>query len=231
MNRWWLDELAHAGAEHLDPAYVAGYERKAGFDPTEDLDVLRGLGLGPETTLVDLGAGTGAFAVAAARVFRRVVAVDVSPAMVAALRDRVTGLRLDNVTVVQAGWLSYSHRGEPPDAVYTRNTLHHLPDFWKVIAFHRIAAMLKPRGIFHFRDLILSVEPDEVHETVDRWLAGAAKAPEVGWTREELETHLREEYSTFSWLIEPMLERAGFEIRARHGAETRIYLAYTCVRV
>jgi hypothetical protein len=29
---WWLDELAHAGDEHLDPAYVAGYETKAGYD-------------------------------------------------------------------------------------------------------------------------------------------------------------------------------------------------------
>lgn len=27
-----FDELAHAGPEHLDPAYVAEYDRKAGFD-------------------------------------------------------------------------------------------------------------------------------------------------------------------------------------------------------
>jgi hypothetical protein len=25
---WMLDEPAHAGPEHLDPAFVAGYERK-----------------------------------------------------------------------------------------------------------------------------------------------------------------------------------------------------------
>jgi hypothetical protein len=30
---WWLDEAAWAGAEHLDDAYVAGYEAKAGYDP------------------------------------------------------------------------------------------------------------------------------------------------------------------------------------------------------
>jgi hypothetical protein len=36
-----LDELAHAGPEHLDPAFVAGYERKQGYpDPAEDLAVL-----------------------------------------------------------------------------------------------------------------------------------------------------------------------------------------------
>ena len=32
MTDWWLDEHAHAGAEHLDAGYVAGYERKAGFE-------------------------------------------------------------------------------------------------------------------------------------------------------------------------------------------------------
>lgn len=37
MKRWWLDELAHAGPEHLDPSYVAGYERKGGYDPAEPL--------------------------------------------------------------------------------------------------------------------------------------------------------------------------------------------------
>ena len=38
---WMLDELAHAGPEHLDPAFVAGYERKQGYpDPAEDLAVL-----------------------------------------------------------------------------------------------------------------------------------------------------------------------------------------------
>ena len=35
---WMIDELAHAGAEHLDPAFVAGYDRKQGYpDPAEDL--------------------------------------------------------------------------------------------------------------------------------------------------------------------------------------------------
>ena len=38
MTTWMLDELAHAGQEHLDDAYVAGYEAKAGYDPGPDVD-------------------------------------------------------------------------------------------------------------------------------------------------------------------------------------------------
>jgi len=67
-----IDELAHAGHEHLDPAFVAGFDDKQGRpDPAEDLVVLTGSGLGKESTVVDLGAGTGQFALRAARVFGR----------------------------------------------------------------------------------------------------------------------------------------------------------------
>jgi hypothetical protein len=64
---------------------------------------------------------------------------------------------------------------------------------------------------------------------VEAWLAGAAESPTRGWTRSELEEHMREEHSTFTWLLEPMLERTGFEIR---DAEYRggAYAAYVCVR-
>ena len=36
--------------------------------------------------------------------------------------------------------LTYEHEGDPPDAVLTRNALHHLPDFWKVAGLERIAS-------------------------------------------------------------------------------------------
>jgi hypothetical protein len=59
MKPWWLDERAHAGQEHLDAGYVAGYDRKAGFDPTEDVEVLRQRDLGPDSLVVDLGRARG----------------------------------------------------------------------------------------------------------------------------------------------------------------------------
>lgn len=66
MTDWWLDEHAHAGAEHLDPKYVAEYDAKAQFDPGEDMAVLRSLGVGAGSRVIDLAAGTGVFAFAAA---------------------------------------------------------------------------------------------------------------------------------------------------------------------
>lgn len=227
---WFLDELAHAGSEHLDPGYAPEYDRKAGTDPADDLDVLRDLGLNETHTLVDLGAGTGTFALAAAPLCRRVIAVDVSPVMLARLRERAMQAGIENIACVQSGFLSYEHQGEAADFVYSRHALHHLPDFWKVIALARIAAMLKTGGILYLRDLVFSFEPDEAGRVIEAWLANAPERAEQGWTRAELETHLREEYSTFSWLLEPMIAHAGFAIqRSEHGA-SRVHSAYTCVK-
>ena len=64
---WMIDELAHAGPEHLDAAFVAGYDRKQGYpDPAEDLAVFEAHGLDGASAVLDLGAGSGQFALAAA---------------------------------------------------------------------------------------------------------------------------------------------------------------------
>ena len=227
---WYIDELAHAGDEHLAPAYVATYDRKAATDPTEDVALLRNLGMDESSVLLDLGAGTGTLALAAAPFCRRVVAVDMSPAMLAVIRGQVERLGLSNVEAVQGGFLGYEHEGDPADFVYSRNALHHLPDFWKGIAFARIAAVLRPGGVLFLRDLVYSFDPTEAGGAIEAWLAGAAARPEVGWTRDELAEHVRGEYSTFNWLLEPLLERSGFTIREAQQRPSGTYAAYICVK-
>jgi len=91
--------------------------------------------------------------------------------------------------------------------------------------------MLRPGGVLRLRDLVFSLGLAEADAAVARWLAGAAERPEDGWTRAELESHLRDEYRTFTWLLEPMLERAGFELREAEYDGDGIYAAYVCVSV
>jgi ubiquinone/menaquinone biosynthesis C-methylase UbiE len=227
VHDWWLDERAHAGPEHLDPVYVAGYEHKAGYDPAEDVAALLARGIGSNATVVDLGAGTGAFSAAIAAHVGRVIAVDISPAMISALTARVESANLTNVTVVAAGFLSYVHAGPPPDAVFTRNALHQLPDFWKGVALQRIASILCPGGLLRLRDLVFDFDPAEAGERIEAWLAGAVTDPTAGWTAHELAEHVRTEYSTYRWLLECLLERTGLDIldvSYRRG----VYGAYTC---
>nr|MDT0663231.1 methyltransferase domain-containing protein [Micromonospora sp. DSM 115978] len=228
---WWLDERVHAGAEHLNPSYVAGYERKAGHDPAEELALLRRHGLDGDSTLVDLGAGTGRFAVAAAATCARVVAVELSPPMLDRIGAAVTRAGATNIEIVPAGFLSYRHTGPPADVVYSRHALHQLPDFWKAVALSRIATILRPGGVLYLRDLVYDFDPAQAGERIETWLAGASPTPETGWTRAELAEHVRGEHSTFRWLLEPMLERTGFTIvEADPAGHPGVYAAYLCVR-
>ena len=227
---WMLDETAHAGPEHLDPEFVAGFDRKQGHpDPSGDLDVFAAHGLDGTSALVDLGAGTGRFALAAARRFGHVTAVDVSAAMVAHLRARTAEAGLANLTCVHGGFLSYVHAGPPADGVYTRHALHQLPDFWKAVALSRIAAMLRPGGVLRLLDLIYDFRPEEAGAVFGRWLDGASGDPARGYTRDDYAEHIRTEHSTFRWLLEPMLDVAGFDIVSAEF-RGRVYGAYTCVR-
>jgi SAM-dependent methyltransferase len=151
------------------------------------------------------------------------VAVDVSEPMVAAMQAR-------GVAAVQAGFLTYEHAGEPPDAVFTRNALHHLPDFWKAIALDRIARMLRPGGVLLLSDILYSFAPAEADEVIAAWIARAPTDPLEGWTGEQLAEHVRAEHSTYTWLLEPMLAHARFDIRERSLSESRTYADYACLR-
>lgn len=231
-----IDELAHAGDEHLDEGFIAGYDRKQGYpDPEPDILAFEAHGLDGTSTVIDFATGTGQFAVPAARRFCRVIAVDVSPAMIAAVRaksaadsaagDSAAAARLE---CVRGGFLSYAPAA-PVDGVYTRHGLHQIPDFWKAIALRRIAGMLRPGGVLRLRDLIYDFGPEEAPEIFAGWFAGAASDAAEGYTADDYAVHIRTEHSTYRWLFEPIIAAAGFDI-TEVEYESRLYGTYTCVK-
>ncbi|MEE6274499.1 class I SAM-dependent methyltransferase [Georgenia wangjunii] len=223
---WVFDELSSAGRENLDPAHVARYDAKMDAGAADEVTLLQRLGVVAESVVVDLGAGTGQFTLAAAAAWGRVVAVDISPVMLARLRARVDEARLTNVDVVRAGFLTYSHTGAPADVVYSRYALHHLPDFWKAVALTRIRAMLRAGGLLRLSDVVWNFGPGEATERIDAWCATAGTQVEGEWSREELEEHVRDEHSTFTWLLEPTIERSGFAIEDAVYSEDGIDAQY-----
>lgn len=72
--------------------------------------------------------------------------------------------------------------------------------------------MLRPGGLLRLRDLVYDTTPDRFEALLEDWFAGAADDPARGYTRADLGEHVRTEFSTFTWLLEPMLEAAGFDI-------------------
>jgi ubiquinone/menaquinone biosynthesis C-methylase UbiE len=176
--------------------------------------------------VVDVGAGTGQFSLAIASACARVVAVDVSPVMLNQLRAKVSEAQLHNVEVVEAGFLTYAHHGGPADFVYSRYALHHLPDFWKVVALGRLHRMLRPGGVLRLWDVVYNFDPAETQDRIERWCATGGAEVEGDWSRAELEEHVRDEHSTFSWLLEPMIQRNGFAIDEAAYSQDGIFAKY-----
>jgi ubiquinone/menaquinone biosynthesis C-methylase UbiE len=209
---WLLDEIAGAGRENLDADHVSRYDTKEDARAVEELALLKELGLNEHSEVVDIGAGTGQFALVAASACARVVAVDVSPVMLHLLQAKVGESNLSNVEVVQSGFLTYEHRGNPADFVYSRYALHHLPDFWKTMALERVRRIVRPGGVLRLWDVVYNFDPPEAEERIEAWCAKGGSDIQDAWIRAELEEHVRDEHSTFSWLLEPMIQRSGFEI-------------------
>ena len=225
---WLLDEVASAGRENLDLAHVASYDDKADASAAAEVALLVGLGLESRSHVVDLGAGTGQFTLAVASSCARVVAVDVSPVMLERLRSKVIGSGASNVEVVDAGFLTYEHRGPAADFVYSRWALHHLPDFWKALALVRMRRILRPGGVLRLSDVVYSFEPSNAEERVERWCATLPDEPpsDGRWVRADLEEHVRDEHSTFTWLLEPVIERSGFSIEQATYTTDGIFAEY-----
>lgn len=222
---WLLDEVANAGRENLDADHVRRYDVKEDASAADEVQLLQRLGLTADSVVVDLGAGTGQFTLAAAAACARVVAVDVSPVMLDVLRAKVASE--SNVDVVQAGFLTYQHDGEPADVVYSRYALHHLPDFWKAVALQRIRGMLRPGGLLRLWDVVYSFDPGDAVDRIEAWCASVpADSGPDGWNRADLEEHVRDEHSTYTWLLEPMLYRTGFTIEHTEYSPDGIFARY-----
>lgn len=224
---WEYDELRQVGIDFADPEEVAAYDKRQGVDPAAADELLDRLDTHAGETLVDLGAGTGLLSLRAAQRGLTVHVVDVSPAMLAHARARAERLGLTGVTFHHAGFLTYRHGSPGADHVVSAYALHHLPDFWKGIALLHVSQILHPGGQFLLRDVIFSFPLPDYARGVEAWTAAVAHDDGSGWTRADLETHIREENSTFGWVLEGLIERAGLQLlEARY--EGGAYTEYLC---
>lgn len=213
LPNWYFDETMMAGVDFEDASQVEAFDLKQpSSTPEKEQALVTRLGIIPGQTVIDLGAGTGTFAIQAALAGAAVHAVDISQAMLDYAYRKAQNAGVADVQFHRAGFLTYDHRDRPADLVVTKAALHILPDFWKMVAFQRIASMLKPGGRFFLRDVIFSFSPTEYESVITSWIERVAKPEGEGWTKHDYEMHVREEHSTFAWIIEGMLSQVGFSI-------------------
>lgn len=226
---WLFDESKQIGVDYADADIVAKYddqhERFRDFEQ-EAWRIATALELSKQSTVLDIGCGTGGLTFHFARICRHVYAVDVSAAMVAAVKAKSSKLGLENVTAVRSGFLTYDHNGKTPDAIIANITLHHLPDFWKQIALCRLHDLLGAKGRLFLADVVFDFDPRTYREAVDSWLSGM-KELAGRQMADEAVVHLRDEFSTWEWIMTGMLERAGFRIDSNLETMANVR-AYIC---
>jgi ubiquinone/menaquinone biosynthesis C-methylase UbiE len=225
---WLFDE--YGGERWRNAAEVEAYELTLGMDAAAERELLVSLGLSSEHTLIDFGAGTGVLALEAAAMCRNVIAVDPSAAMLDYMRTKAERRGIRNVTFVRKGFLTYEHAGASVDIAVTRHALHHLPDFWKVEALRRVYGVLKRGGVFHLRELVYSFEPEDAATAIEAWIGKVPAESVGGFSRSFFEEHVREKYSTYSWLFEAMLTNVGFEIQGASYSDDRAHGCYLCAK-
>jgi 2-polyprenyl-3-methyl-5-hydroxy-6-metoxy-1,4-benzoquinol methylase len=202
---WYYNERGRIG---LEPAVASIYDRHHDSD-LRARAALKMLGARKGWRIADIGCGNGVLATEAALMGAEVDAIDISPAVLALAeiyaRDRKAAVRTQS-----AGLLSFAYQPNSYDLIVSEFTLHHLPDFWKAVAMARIFAALKPGANFYLRDIVFVSMPDGSDRGVEQWADFNTKNHD--FARDSVVTHMRDEYSTFGWVMERMLTEVGFTL-------------------
>lgn len=227
-HKWLYNEFQATGVDYSDRAEVEKFEerhRRFRDFEVEFERIKNRTKLTSDSVVLDLGCGSGAFVIPAAKYCREVYAADVSSNMLHLLQKKIIEQKLNNVRLYNAGLLTFwEEKGRPPmfDFILSSIVLHHLPDFWKSVALQQIADALNPDGIFYLVDVVFTFP-------VKNWRAGIEKLLDNMETAggREANKHVSSEYSAYSWILEEMLQRAGFQIEQSFD-DSGFLRAYVC---
>lgn len=212
--QWQYNELKFSGVDFSQVEVVAAYDemhRKFRDYGKSTEAIIQRLSLDADSTVIDLGSGTGAFALYAAKQCRTIYAVDISDAMIEYCRQQAEKAGFTNIIFCHAGLLTYEHKAELADAIVCVAVLHHLPDFWKQVALTRACAMLKPGGKLLLFDIVFPSDEANLQQKIDEWIAAVATMVDAHAAQEAV-VHIRDEFSTYDWIMEGILRHSGFHI-------------------
>ena len=204
-------------------AFAEVYDDWTGPIGDDDVDFYVSLAAEARGPVVELAVGNGRVAVPIAlRTGRRVIGVDISPAMLAGASDRAhaAGVELD----LRLGDMRELALGETTDLVICPfRSLLHLPGHDdRLHVFRRVAATLDPGGRFAWNAFVF--DPEIAAELDGQWR-------EQGGVRHRVDYHYDERRIDLTldggptvplWWAEPeewdrLVEESGLELEARYG--------------
>lgn len=223
---WQWDEMRQIGTDYSDLKEVELYDqRMKSFRDVdhENQEMLSMLQLPKGSAVLEIGCGTGQFSRAAASSGLKVSAVDVSKIMLDYVQKKVSEENLPPIILRHAGFLTLDFPSGSFDAVVSGVALHHLPDLWKFVALQNISRVLKPGGKFILRDAVFVLKegtsPDQCFEGFMNSFNEQARPGALG--------HVKQEFSTYDWIMDGLLTRAGFKIRSKKPVSSN-FIVYLC---
>jgi len=212
-----FDEKRPVGGTFLDLERAKKWDERNSKLESDHLEKVREitdlLKLTSESIIADLGCGTGFFTTELARYCKKVFAIDISPIMLELLNEKIQVNNIFNIEWKNKGILEFlsEHQNDDLDAITLQVSFHHLPDFWKAVAIHHMARILKPGGKVFLSDVIFSFPVSDYKKCFKEMIDFIGSKGDEGLTK-DAENHLLEEYSTFDWIIEGMFQRNGFKM-------------------
>jgi putative AdoMet-dependent methyltransferase len=111
----------------------------------------------------------------------------------------------------------------------TQFALHHLPDFWKVVALQRMNGVLQMGGVLFLKDVVFSFPPEFWEREVQRWI-DEASGSKRSFSKANFEGHVRKEHSTYAWILEGIIRDAGFAVQKAEFRSSTV-ATYLCKKV
>lgn len=229
--QWYFNEK-QIGIDYLDSEVAGDYnnQHQTFRDFKREAEhIAHILNIGPQDTIIDFGCGTGGIALNLAKYCKKVICVDISNSMLEILKANAEKENINNIETCCAGFLSYKHNGDPVDKIITSFAMHHLPDFWKSIALLQMAETLKKEGKLYLVDVVFTFEVGDYKKNIENFVANMQK--EAGdFMADEAIVHIRDEFSSYDWIIEGLFKNTGFSIDSKN-IEADNLVSYICTKL
>ncbi|MCX9010629.1 MAG: methyltransferase domain-containing protein, partial [Candidatus Methanoperedens sp.] len=103
---WQYDEMQQVGTDYTDEVQVEAYDRQMQKlrDVNEETEaIIKSIDLKRNDTIIEIGTGTGSFAIEAAQHCGKVIAIDVSPRMLEFAQQKARMMGVTNVEFDHSG--------------------------------------------------------------------------------------------------------------------------------
>ena len=149
--------------------HVEALARTPAFCALRD-EVLRLAELQRDDQVLDIGAGTGLLALAAAPRVAHVTAVEISPRMGERLESQRRSAGIENVHTIVASASALPIGAETIDVVVSNYCFHHMGEAEKLRALDEILRVLRPNGRLVLADMMFAVGVVDPRDRAVAWL-------------------------------------------------------------